>query len=317
MANITKQIAYFGGSSSNFKKEIVNDKFNFTVGSRRTVNGDTKFLDPVLFVTGALAPNIQRLSSDQTYYLKFVIEPYDGFFNDEYPDITITKKDKDECEASYTNNDYILQIVLTSSIKDADETNDNQEEQLVKEIVMKKHSGEVDEKFDSYKIVVESIFQPYLDTFDQITLRITRIAQDYRHVLTPFEKYNIKTKLGWDKENKDSLLNNPAYASGRFPRIKQESVEIAIVPNVLKDDVQAIQGKMKKIGIQGRPNLLFSINGEEMRLNKTGIYEVSYDKIDIDHIGFIVNEEGVVDSSIILDYTYVSNADSILEEVKQ
>lgn len=288
MANITKQIAYFGGDSPLFKKDPVPD-IKFGLHKRKTIVDEIGFLDPMLYRDATFETN-------KTYYLKFLVEPY----NKELEGDPNPPKDN---EAAYENNDYIIQVVLISS----DTSEFQQEEQLIKEIEVKKNGVKLDEnELNKRKIKVECIFKPFISGLDQITIRIKRGGVDYQHILSSFEKEYIK-KLGWSG---DELDPNSIYQSGRFPRIRKDSIEISTINNVLAEDTEAMNGTIKKIGIQGRPNLLFSINGEEMRLNKTGVYEISYDRIDIDHIGFVVNEAGNTDTSVILDYTYISRMDA-------
>jgi len=44
---------------------------------------------------------------------------------------------------------------------------------------------------------------------------------------------------------------------------------------------------LTKIGIQGPPSMLMCINGEEIRIGKSGIYEINNDIIKITSISFV------------------------------
>ncbi len=44
---------------------------------------------------------------------------------------------------------------------------------------------------------------------------------------------------------------------------------------------------LTKIGVQGPPSLLMCINGEQIRIGKTGIYEINHDDIKITSISFV------------------------------
>ena len=57
---------------------------------------------------------------------------------------------------------------------------------------------------------------------------------------------------------------------------------------------------LKQIGIQGPPGLLMSINGEEIRIGRSGLYEITYG-INTTFIGFIVEAD---EKYFILDYQY-------------
>ncbi|AXF52529.1 MAG: carbohydrate binding domain protein [Caudoviricetes sp.] len=58
---------------------------------------------------------------------------------------------------------------------------------------------------------------------------------------------------------------------------------------------------LKKIGIQGKPGLLFTINGEEIRVGRSGIYELYHKDITISYLGFVAIDD---DNHFILDFKY-------------
>lgn len=57
---------------------------------------------------------------------------------------------------------------------------------------------------------------------------------------------------------------------------------------------------LKKIGIQGPPSLLMCINREQIRIGKTGIYEINHDDIYIDSINFVPKNSDY----FIMDFEY-------------
>ena len=61
------------------------------------------------------------------------------------------------------------------------------------------------------------------------------------------------------------------------------------------------KGRLKQIGVQGPTGLLMNINGESIRIGRTGIYEIN-NGVTITSIGFII-EDGNTDN-FILDYQY-------------
>lgn len=48
--------------------------------------------------------------------------------------------------------------------------------------------------------------------------------------------------------------------------------------------------ELKKIGIQGPPGLLFTINGEEIQIGRSGIYELYNNNITISYMGFVIKD---------------------------
>lgn len=57
---------------------------------------------------------------------------------------------------------------------------------------------------------------------------------------------------------------------------------------------------LKQIGVQGPSGLLMSINGEEIRIGRSGLYEINYG-INTTFIGFIVEAD---EKYFVLDYQY-------------
>lgn len=103
--------------------------------------------------------------------------------------------------------------------------------------------------------VIESIVQPN-SAYQQLNLILSRTSADFQI------------------SNQDS---NNANAIGRTIRITD--YEIYQLSNL-------IDKKCTKIGVQGPPNMLMCINGEEIRIGPSGIYEIKN--------GYIINFIGVV-----------------------
>lgn len=61
---------------------------------------------------------------------------------------------------------------------------------------------------------------------------------------------------------------------------------------------------IKKMGLQGPPGLIFCVNGEEIHMGKTGIYEV--DKINIGNLGLVLDDGDY----FIMDYLYDSGKEN-------
>jgi hypothetical protein len=65
--------------------------------------------------------------------------------------------------------------------------------------------------------------------------------------------------------------------------------------------------KLKKIGIQGPPGLLFVIDGEEFRIGRTGIYELYNENITISYIGFVIKDSSFTQDGkdfFVMDFKY-------------
>ena len=64
---------------------------------------------------------------------------------------------------------------------------------------------------------------------------------------------------------------------------------------------------LTKIGIQGPPSLLMCINGEQIRIGKSGIYEINNDIIKITSISFVPKQATLTSNEVdyfIMDFEY-------------
>lgn len=110
----------------------------------------------------------------------------------------------------------------------------------------------------SNPVPIELIINP-ANSFDEIVFELQRTADDY------------------SKQNKDGT-------HGR--KMEIEINHLTRLYNVL--DYIGIK-PLAKIGIQGPPGLLMSINGEEIRIGRSGIYEMAYN-MSVDFIGFVIKD---------------------------
>lgn len=118
----------------------------------------------------------------------------------------------------------------------------------------------------------ELVFQPNA-SYDTIVFELRRIALDYQF----------------------TNLNN---TFGRIMNIN--SIELNKLINVidyLKESYHDLK-YLKKIGIQGPSGLLMCINGEQVRIGKNRIYEIS-NNYKINFISFIINND-----FFIMDFQY-------------
>lgn len=111
----------------------------------------------------------------------------------------------------------------------------------------------------------ELIFTPNLN-YNQIIFELKRMALDF-------------------------YTDNGDGTSGRIMNIKilQFDRVINVISSYLAKNFPGMTS-LKKIGIQGPPGLLFCIDGEEIRIGRSGIYELYNEDITISYIGFIIKD---------------------------
>lgn len=86
------------------------------------------------------------------------------------------------------------------------------------------------------------------------------------------------------------------FIPGREKKLSIESITLQKIENILPEQ------NIEKIGIQGPSGLLFTINGEEMRIGRTGIYELYNKDIPITYLGFVTKKGD--NKFFIVDYQY-------------
>lgn len=105
----------------------------------------------------------------------------------------------------------------------------------------------------------------------------------------------------------DFYIDNGDNTSGRIMDITIDAFEQ--LRNVV-DDLSSLYTDLTfltKIGVQGPPGMLMAINGEEIRIGRSGIYELYNDNIDITSIGFVVKDSTLTQDGkdfFILDFKY-------------
>ena len=112
-------------------------------------------------------------------------------------------------------------------------------------------------------------------------------------IISPNKNYN---KILWDLQRiSDDYQKAPdqGVSSGRLMNVTD--IVLANIKNVV-DNILASSGAsgtttyLTKIGIQGPPSLLMCINGEQIRIGRSGIYEINNENITISFVGFIPNQ---------------------------
>lgn len=99
----------------------------------------------------------------------------------------------------------------------------------------------------------------------------------------------------------DDNIQNPDGTFGR--KVNLEVQNLSEINNVIETLNPSIEGKgeLKQIGIQTAPGLIMCINGEQIKVGRSGQYEVKNSNIKIYFLGFIIENS---DKLFILDYQY-------------
>ena len=160
--------------------------------------------------------------------------------------------------------DQNFQIILKND-------NETTAQQFIKNFFVPKL--EEDEEINK-TVVVELVFNPIVN-FDRLILKLTRITNDY------------------------TLANDTNGWMGRV--IELGDCVCYTINNLLKLSFFNGISELTKIGIQGSSGLLMCINGEEIRVGPSGIYQIK-NGYKITFIGFVL-----IDGSndyFLLDYQY-------------
>lgn len=126
-------------------------------------------------------------------------------------------------------------------------------------------------------------------------------------IFNPNSKYN-QLIFELQRLTLDFYLDNGSGSSGRIMEVNilEFSKIINVIDTYLKGKFSGLT-KLKKIGLQGPPGLLFALDGEEIRIGRTGIYELYNDEIEISYIGFIIKDSLFTQSGkdfFIMDFKY-------------
>lgn len=113
-------------------------------------------------------------------------------------------------------------------------------------------------------------------------------------IITPNENYG-QLVFSIDRDSQDFLAAPRKWTAAQNFMIQSFGTISNIIPSL---DIENL-GRLKQIGIQSRPGLEMCINGEMIRVGRSGIYEMNYG-IDITFIGFMPNEN----DHFLMDYQY-------------
>ena len=121
-------------------------------------------------------------------------------------------------------------------------------------------------------------------------------------VISPNNNYNeIQFILSREALDYGIYPEEGSDISGRVMKIEVDNLSLIYnIMDYLRTSIDN-KGRLKQIGVQGPTGLLMNINGESIRIGRTGIYEIN-NGVTITSIGFII-EDGNTDN-FILDYQY-------------
>lgn len=159
------------------------------------------------------------------------------------------------------NKDTVQKFYLKLSMENAS-IQDEQQQQIIEEFVV--NQGENIQWF-------EAIINPNT-SYDQILWELQRSYIDY-------------------------TTENSRGTSGRLMTVQVD--ELTILNNII-NSLTGIRN-LSKIGVQGPPSLLMCINGQQIRIGRSGIYEINNPGISISFIGFVPKNTS---DYFIMDYEY-------------
>lgn len=162
-------------------------------------------------------------------------------------------------------------------------------------------------KEDSEQLVTIKLVNTNKTEDNQQTIKTVKVESglenDYSTfdiVIAPNATYNsIQFILNRIIDDYNTVDNDNIY--GRKMNINIDSLkEIYNVIETLNPSIDNL-GRLKQIGVQSAPGLMMSIEGELIRVGRSGIYEIN-NGVSIKYIGFIVEPDD--GKYFVLDYQY-------------
>lgn len=170
---------------------------------------------------------------------------------------------------------------------------------------------EVKQRVDSMQDFSVMLYNDNLEGDNSLSVRTLSVKQGnestvFELIFTPNSNYN-KIVFELKRLALDFSLTNEDGRSGRIMDV--EILNLYIVNNVMNYLSSTFDGltELKKIGLQAQPGFLFVLNGEEIRVGRTGIYELYNTNITISYIGFIIKDSAFTQDGkefFILDFKY-------------
>ena len=145
--------------------------------------------------------------------------------------------------------------------------------------------------------------QDNVQTIETIEVPIgnTNDYSTFEFILSPNDNHTYnQIYFELNRQLIDFNIENEDGTYGRKMQIEVERLdEIYNVIDFLQTSIENKRA-LKQIGVQGPPGMLMSINGEAIRIGRSGLYEIN-NGIQTTFIGFIVEEN---EKYFILDYQY-------------
>lgn len=226
----------------------------------------SSYLTPLNYTLEDL--EVSSVFSEDTKFLDKVLKPSvqieaittDGKQRSYYLRFRVTRPDSINIE-----DELSINIKLVNSNKQLDN------ERILKTILVENRLNQED-IYSYYEIIISP---SDVHSYNQIIFEINRKPID----------------------TKEEYFDSVTGTYGRKAEIQIE--QFAEIKNII--DLLGISSSMlKQIGVQGKSGLLMSINGEEIRVGRSGLYEIN-NGINITFIGFISNSD---DDNFLLDYQY-------------
>ena len=125
-------------------------------------------------------------------------------------------------------------------------------------------------------------------------------------VFTPNSTYNLIVFVLARTTEDYNITEDSQY--GRIMDITVNKNDIYLMTNIINTLASTYElTRLIRIGVQGPTGLMMSINGEQIKVGKTGIYELNDVNIKITYLGFALKENALnVDGydNFILDFEY-------------
>ena len=151
------------------------------------------------------------------------------------------------------------------------------------------HLPEVTQEF-SIKLQSDEVTVDNIQNISSFVVKQGVGTTTFELIFTPNSNYN-QIVFELKRLALDFYTDNSDGTSGRIMKIKilQFDRVINVISSYLAKNYAGMT-TLKKIGIQGPPGLLFCIDGEEIRIGRSGIYELYNEDINISYIGFIIKD---------------------------
>ena len=213
----------------------------------------------------------------------------------------------------YTLNDIQVQSSLSEGITFIDKGIDLEGENILQALDNAKDQRSYYIRFKIYKQEIKQDVTVRLinteKTKDNVqtikTIEIENGKEDdystFEIVISPNDNHSYNQI--YFELNRELIDYNTLNEDGTYGRKINIVIErLDEIYNVIKFLNVSIDNKkaLKQIGVQGPPGLLMSINGEEIRIGRSGLYEIN-NGIKTTFIGFIIEND---EKYFILDYQY-------------